>query len=92
MTSSAAIAQSEAVLGDEFDDALRSRLMDALRQIGATVVGHGQAFAGSQDLESLEVEVDGRRLHIEAETYVGLSVRGPADLVQRVRELVGAKA
>jgi hypothetical protein len=44
--------------------------------------------AGSQELETLDIEIDGRQLHVEAETYMGLSIAGPADLVDRVSEMV----
>jgi hypothetical protein len=43
---------------------------------------------GSQELEKLDVTIDGRRLGVEAESYIGLSISGPDDLVERVRQLV----
>ncbi len=77
------------VLGDEFDDSLRGKLMDALRSLGAVQAGGGNRFVvGSQDLDDLDVLIDERSLHIEAETYIGLSISGPADLVEKVRFLV----
>lgn len=72
-------------LGDEFDDALREALLDALRQLGAIALGPAsRAVAGSQEVEELDVAIDGRTLRVTAETYVGLSISGPDDLVQRV--------
>ncbi len=44
--------------------------------------------SGSQDFEAFEAEVAPHRLGIEAETYVGLSVRGPPELVDRLVALV----
>lgn len=77
------------VLGDEYDDALRARLMAVLKRLGAQVVGGPDtALAGSQEIEVLEVELDGRRLRVEAETYIGLSLSGPDDLVRRVQSLL----
>lgn len=77
------------VLGDEFDEALRTKLRSVLQRLGATPQGSaGQFVAGSQSIEQLEVLVDGRQLRIEAETYVGLSVTGPRDLAERVQRLV----
>lgn len=74
------------VLGDEFDDDLRARLMKALHALGAVPVGDAQRFiAGSQELEQIDVSIGGRKLHVEAETFIGLSISGPNDLVQRVR-------
>jgi hypothetical protein len=77
------------VLGDEFDESLRQRLIDVLRKAGACQPAKGDRFTvGSQDLEKLDVEIGGHILHIEAETYVGLSITGSADLVEQVRRLV----
>lgn len=77
------------MLGDEFDDFLRGKLVDVLRKLGAVSLhGSDRSVVGSQDLEELDVVIDGRNLHVEAETYVGLSISGPADLVEQVRQLV----
>lgn len=82
-------AQVTVVLGDEYDDALRTKVIDVLRQLGATSMGQADRFvAGSQELEELDVAIDGRALRIEAETYVGLSISGPEDLVQLVKDLL----
>lgn len=77
------------ILGDEFDDDLRSKLMDVLRHMGATPIDSTRSLGGSQDLEELDVVVvDGRSVHVEAETYVGLSISGPRDLVERIHQMV----
>lgn len=81
--------QSTVVLGDEYDDDLREKLVDVLRKLGATSVCEPEQFVvGSQDFEELDVVINGRSLHIESETYIGLSICGPADLVEQVRQLV----
>lgn len=81
--------QAIIVLGDEFDDSLRGRLMDVLRKLGSIQSYESDRFvAGSQELEILDVTIDGRNLHVEAETYVGLSISGPTDLVEQVSRLV----
>lgn len=80
--------QATVVLGDEFDDALRVKLLDVLRQLGATPAGPANRYlAGSQDMEEIDVYVEGRLLRVEAETYVGLSITGPADIVHQIRRL-----
>jgi hypothetical protein len=79
------------VLGDEFDDALRTKLLNVLRGLGAFVAGsEGRAIVGSQDLEELDVLIDGQVLHVEAETYVGLSICGPAELVKKIQRVMAA--
>lgn len=81
--------QATATLGDEFDEALRQKLVDVLRKLGALQSGGSDRFVGgSQELEKLEVTIDGRSLQVEAETYIGLTLSGPSDLVERVRQLV----
>ena len=79
------------VLGDEFDDALRTKLLNVLRGLGEIVSGdQSWAIAGSQELEELDVLIDGEVLHVEAETYAGLSISGSADLVNRIQRLMTA--
>lgn len=79
------------VLGDEFGDALRAKLLEVLRQLGATPAGPAsRSLAGSQDLEEIDVYVKGHMLRVEAETYVGLSITGPVDIVQQIRRLVAS--
>lgn len=80
-----------AILGDEYDDELRARLLAALRSLGATASGSSsRALAGSQEIEEFEVSIDGYPVHIEAETYIGLSISGPVDIVNRIKERISA--
>lgn len=81
--------QMTTILGDEFDASLRDRLSKALRGLDAQRIGvDRRAIAGSQELEEYEVMIGGMRLHIVSETYMGLSISGPANLVERVRLMV----
>lgn len=80
-----------AILGDEYDDQLRARLLAALRRMGAVASdSSSRSLAGSQEIEAFDVTIDGRPIHIEAETYIGLSVSGPQDIVNRIKEQVSA--
>jgi hypothetical protein len=57
-------------LGDEFDDALRLRLGDVLRQFGARKEAtETRGIAGSQEFESMSFIVDGAVLTVESATY-----------------------
>lgn len=78
------------ILGDEYDDALRERLLITLRALGAEMIDGSWAVAGSQELESCRVRLDGEELVVEAETYVGLSLTGPAELADRVAAAIVA--
>lgn len=78
--------QVSVTIGDECDEALRKSLMDTLRSLGGVQIGSGdRGVAGSQELQRIGVDIGGRALWIDAETYIGLSIVGPADLVERVR-------
>jgi len=72
------------LLGAEWDDDLRTRLRDALKDMGARMEDHVWSIGGSQEMEMLEVTLQNQRVHVEAETYVGLTLTGPPDLVDRV--------
>ncbi|HEY8938652.1 MAG TPA: hypothetical protein VIM59_00630 [Cellvibrio sp.] len=77
------------ILGDEYDDELRAKLINVLHQLGAVNSGPAQQFlVGSQDVQECDVNIDGKIIHIEAETYVGLSVSGPSNIVKRIQELI----
>ena len=79
--------QITVILGDEYDSALQDRLMDTLRQMGAIPIAPVSRYlAGSQDLQIFEVMLDGKLLRVESETYIGLSLCGPSDLVAKVRK------
>ena len=80
-------------LGTEYDERLREALVEVLRSIGAVVLD-GAPFwgvGGSQVEERVQVEIDGRPLTIEAQTYMGLSVVGEAELVEEVARRVQAR-
>jgi hypothetical protein len=74
------------ILGDEFDDALRTKLGDVLRQFGARKEATEiRGTAGSQEVESMVFTVNGETLKVESETYTGLSIHGPKDLVLKIK-------
>lgn len=78
------------ILGAEYDDALREALRGVLTQLGAKGLAHDWGLAGSQELESATVLVGGDRILIEAETFVGLSICGPAEVIERIAGMVAA--
>lgn len=72
------------MLGDEYDEALREALSETLREFTAQAVDHWHGVAGSQEIERLTVEIDGASIEVESETYVGLSIAGDEQIVQRI--------
>jgi hypothetical protein len=80
------INHTTVVLGGEFDDNLRNKLLNLLHGLGAIVAGsQGRVVVGSQDIEELDVLINGQVLHVEGETYVGLSIGGPTELVKQIQ-------
>jgi len=76
------------VLGNEYDNQLRRVLMEVLKELGGQVRSKDWGVAGSQEIESLEVEIGGRCILVEAETFIGLSITGENDLIERIAALV----
>jgi len=78
-------------LGSEHDAKLQDALMNALREIGASVGAPDWAVGGSQEIMSIIVEVDGIQIQIESETYVGLTLKGDPKIIElladRTREI-----
>jgi len=79
------------VLGPEYDDHVRDVLRDVLRALGGRVIDKSWGVGGSQEVETLDVEIDSQRLHVEADTYMGLSIEGPDELVEHIRTVVFAR-
>jgi len=82
--------QITVVLGDEFNGALRKKLKDALVELKATPLKSANWFVmGSQEIEELDVYIENCLIHIEAETYIGISVTGPENIVKKIKTMVG---
>jgi len=64
------------VLGDEYDDMLRKALLDTVREFTAQHVDHEYGVGGSQEIERFEIEIEGERIEVVSETYLGLSIAG----------------
>jgi hypothetical protein len=79
------------VLGDEWDESLRREVIGVLRELGATFSPHECGHAGSQELEVLEAIVGDQCVRVEAETYIGLTVSGPAELIDRLQHMLSER-
>jgi hypothetical protein len=85
------MTQKTIVLGDEFDDELRTDLVEVLRNIGAMVTRGERAVAGSQELERMAVTLRGNVIVIEAETYIGLSITGQESDLTEIANLIAQR-
>ena len=78
-------------LGSEHDARLKSALMNALHEVGASAGEPDWTVGGSQEITSIIAEVDGIQILIESETYVGLTLKGDPKIIElladRTREI-----
>ncbi len=80
------------ILGDEYDEALRHAVMAELAALGATVEAHQWGLGGSQIIQTTKLRLGKDSLVVESETYVGLSISGPARVVERVASALPARS
>jgi hypothetical protein len=80
------------VVGAEYDTTLFARLGAALRSLGYEFENSSWGVAGSQELTTWHATSSVGTLAVEAETYVGLSVRGPKMLVAALQGRFAAMA
>ena len=78
-------------LGNEYDSQLREGLLAILKEMGAVVRERTYGIGGSQELEELTVTVENKVLVVEAETYIGLVVKGERRLVEEIGRRVHAR-
>ncbi len=80
------IKQKTLILGDEYDDNLREKLMHFLKKNDAIILDTTQQIAGSQDIEILTVSLFEHNIIIEAETYIGLSITGSEEIIEYIQK------
>jgi hypothetical protein len=82
------MGEKKICLGDEYDNRLREALMVVLLEMDASVHKQMHGIGGSQEVEISQANINGRRLAIEAETYIGLSISGDDELVDEIARRV----
>jgi CBS domain containing-hemolysin-like protein len=75
-------------LGPEYDKSLHEALDAVLLSLNATSIEKEWALGGSQEIVSFQVNIEGRPLIVESETYIGLTITGEETLVDTVSGLV----
>jgi hypothetical protein len=83
--------KKKVILGGEHDVALRGAVLECLASIGAEMTARQFGLGGSQIIETTTLTLGRDVVVVEAETYVGLSVSGPARLVNRVAALMAER-
>lgn len=64
------------VLGEEYDVTLRAEVSAALEEMSARQIDSSWGVGGSQEISSWTFGLDGAKVVIETETYMGLSISG----------------
>jgi len=71
-------------LGPEHDVALQHAVLWVLREMGADIGQASWAVAGSQEIINRRVTVRGIDVCLEAETYIGLTIKGDGAMVDEI--------
>ena len=75
-------------LGSEADDALFDQLCEAVRSLGGSISDSEWVLGGSQEMTTYKIILPNGSLKAVAETYVGLSIQGPAVLVSALAQRI----
>ena len=84
--------EKTAILGKEYDVALRQTLRDILHELSGITVEESWGVGGSQEVGSVQVRIGSEIITAEAETYAGLSIAGESGLVDRIAAAVRERA
>ena len=76
------------ILGPEYDQHLRATVMEVMRQLGASIESRNWSVAGSQEIETVQAQLAGNAITIEAETYIGLSITGEENMINEISKRV----
>jgi hypothetical protein len=71
----------EILLGSDSDDKLFERLQEAIQALDGKVSNTEWALAGSQETTTYKISFPSGILEAVAETYIGITLRGPENLV-----------
>lgn len=69
------------ILGDEYDDLLIEKLKLILKNEGGTILSKNQDLGGSQEINEYSILLNGIILKLEIETYIGISLTGPTNII-----------
>lgn len=80
--------RTELVIGSETDDLLIAVLAKVLEEQHAVLVKKEAYLVGSQDIFWAVYKIGSKKLTVRSETYEGITLSGPTELVRTVAELV----
>ena len=82
---------AERNLGPEYDSKLITRLGNAVRSLGGTMKEISWGVAGSQEIIRYKINLPGARVTAVGETHMGLIVRGPRKVVDKLATMVSSE-
>jgi len=72
-------------IGSEYEEILFNKLGEALVKLGFNLSTNWTGVGGSQEISRWEVESNEGKLIIQAQTYVGLTIERPEEIVNKVK-------
>lgn len=72
-------------VGAEYDESVFNKLGAVLENLGFNVTTKWSGTGGSQEITKWEAKSGKGSLTIEAETYIGLTIDGSKELVEKVQ-------
>lgn len=75
-------------LGPEYDGALWQRLRGAIKYLGGYIESNEWGIAGSQEVIEYKVVFGSNIILVESETYIGITITGDAELINKIKEIV----
>jgi len=77
--------ETTCILGSEWDDDLLAALRHAVQAVGGIMTRQTYSVVGSQEIITYQLDLPDGKLNATAETFAGLSISGPALLVDKIR-------
>ena len=78
-------------LGPEYDQKMLQGLFDALTAEGAQTIDQRADVVGSQEIGYWKFQLDHGTVEVNAETYLGISLSGPVELIARLTQIIQDK-
>ena len=62
-----------------------------LKEMGATKINETEALAGSQDYYLASFNINNSIITVEIETYIGITLNGPSELIRIIMDRINNK-
>lgn len=77
-------------IGAEYDEKVWELLKSAIAALNGKVSDQQWALAGSQELNFFEIDIEGEKIEVESETYMGISISGSSEIIKRICSHMGS--